>query len=69
MFLFEEMFSLSAALSLVIPPLLCIMTDKIRMLGGKKRHVMPGSAVADALVADVCGESYDANQEMFCFIC
>jgi hypothetical protein len=45
------------------------MTDKIRMPGGKKRHVMPGSAVADALVADVCGESYDANQEMFCFIC
>ncbi|MEB5992909.1 hypothetical protein AB3M75_14995 [Serratia ureilytica] len=45
------------------------MTDKIRMPGGKKRHVMPGSAVAGAPAADVCGESYDANQEMFCFIC
>ncbi|MEL5589912.1 MULTISPECIES: hypothetical protein [Serratia] len=69
MFLFEEMFSLSAALSLVIAPLLCTMTDKIRTPDGKKRHVIPGSAVAGAPVADVCGESYDANQEMFCFIC
>ena len=69
MFLFDKIFSFYAALSLVTPPLSCIMTDKIRTPGGKKRHVMPGSAVAGVPAADVCGESYDANQEMFCFIC